>query len=1250
MWFSLLLLVPILAGGGFYFFLSARSRKRSSAESEANLPYTDAAFQWFGIDKGCVVLKRGGAAVLLEISGFDYDTADDSQVAALNTALAEAMRSVTAVSGYGANAGVSINLCAQLGKSDLSDLLENIQRAEDNTTEPGLAGQALLDRLYLKQRADQHPFAQRRYYVVISLTAQAMRQELLAAEEEAEVARVWQEKMEALARQDIEAANNFEEYQPKESFREKMLENLKDGWQELFGTASRVQIGGGITAHPIPAILAQTLRHKAETFLAACQEHGMHGRILTSRQAAEALAHMLYLPTRPSGDYEWEINRETTRLQAVIDLVRNSKLSGEALEKAVQEKLEALDERDRRDRRNTSGSGEVISLFEPRNGQEDGPVDIAAFGSVPVEFEGSYVRLGMSPGVEAAQARLVAAIQTFRSLPTKPLAAARHLESVLAANGRRQSWPRPHFMTSLYTLDWPRQVPMGALYPLIAKAGLEVVINVQIKAIPKRKAQKKLDKARYGIEMSADVDKDRRRIYERSFKVEAIDDLQSQLASDEGIINMVGLRITVRADNPLQLRRDTRQVISLLQGVGLTVAEARFNQALALHSVLPLGLDYLGETFLVGNRTMRNMTAETTACFFPALLPDKAAQGGILIGHDESGSLVRLSEKNLVNPHEIICGMSGSGKTVSELIELRRRLYENPKLRVRYIDPQDVTSRLVKEVDGVVANVAANGSVRFNFLDRFSLGGRPQIFGDLCDVFTTMVVLMQKRSLSDAEHTALKTQLNVLFQHFEQGDSLTAYLMKSLYLRFADKLGFVEEPQSFFRFEQAVEEIYRVVSEEYRVPASGFVVRLKLNEATGEVETRTYQTRQADGSIVESEPGVVLEVLNCYTEARFKRNLYAGGGYSEIEIPVAAFLTIYSTVMEQGWGQIENEAWLAYSLTNYLSGPFPRRAAGSAGWSYPDVEAEARRVSGLPGTHLQIESGPVWYADDEWYARLLQAFQRHLARTGLLDYLDRYTREIVERDLMVGLRYGTPILSDVIPLLAAEPAGLAMALNLEPYCNPNIHGSLFNGHTNLDISSRFFSFNVKGLTDQLRPLRMMQCIELTWREIAGTPRNAGLEFVVVWDEYGTIATQSPEVATYIGIIFKRARALGGKIIVAEQNYETFLSPSGRHVLANAGVIKLLRQNTYAAKFWAGELELTIQEANRLTLAHKGETLVVQMEDGRKNKLWVQYGAHKRTLDMLSTKPQDVQRYEAEQRAGQNLSPVAEMMANLIEQV
>lgn len=1346
------------------------------------LPTTDQALPFYGIVEGVFSLRDGGAAILLEFDGFDFESAGVSSINNLGVVLADAVTAISKIGGQVSN-GVSVSYSLLQRKLDLTSLIAANRKAASRVGETGLAAFARNEEEYLRLLSARQPFIQRRNFIGIALTRQAYQAELYQAELDRQARDEQDDEIDkdadffvatggigpngkvagtstsgrsfddydyleaeadeagSLTRTSGEEEDSSSEGIPRKRRKttKTWLDKLAQGWQEVFGGGSDTRnmfntSASGIQLNPVSAQAITILNQKAEIMASALRQLGLAAWKLSSVSAAEVVAQMLALPTYSTVPLEEALERE-------IKGFSKTKASPRfPLGQAEQEQEDAP----------------KISLFRGRAGSgnrqsstgssEDwGTIDGSSFGYVPLEFKPRHVRVGIPSSLSYAERRYrrkVGRRQYARATREGKNTILLGLDSQGQGQGILYHKPVASYFASLYSTGWPRQATIGVLLPLVTELNLEMCVTVQLVSLTKKKTQGKLEKQREQLELAQYTDNSSKAWYERKMLLDTIDELSQEVAGEEGGLILAGLRIAVRADNLASLTEQTGRVVSLASGVGITMAPALYNQALALYSTLPLGRDYIRTAPLFGKRTTRNMSTFVSSCLFPSLVPEQAAEGGIFVGRGSYGGLTLISTDKLLAPHGITYGASGAGKTMSKQLDISRRLTADPNLSVLYIDPQGVLVKLAHELSGTVLDMSAEAEkkVRLNFLDRFVMGGRPMPFGDLATVFITFLSLMQGQTLSPNEKAAITSALKRLTRHFELGDSLTAHLVAGLKPRFGGALN-LAVPGQIELLHNELEKCYSRLRTLHRIPRQGYLIqvvgeqgraklhfstshyerewlRLRQNKVSSRTQTQT-QKESAIGAVMDggvsevellADTGIELAILKTYADSNEGRNYYAGEGEVRVQIPFAAYDRILHEVnSRKAGGALDRGAWLNVSLLHYLCSDQPRRvvlppslvaaSAESASnarrvseWLVPATysdsrgysrfdrgiaqktlamrepallheltslhKAEGRQTQELEqelayylGTHLVVDSGPVWFSDEGWSEQVSADFAEWFGSSRLFDRLSEEEAPIVLRDLLVGLRYGVPILSDLLPVLACEPYAYDIVRNLETFCDTDISGALFNGHTNVNIYNRFIVFDVKNVNDELRPLRMMQCMQLSWRLITSQAvTTTGLKnYLFVVDEFGVVANQAPEVASYVGILYKRSRAFGCAMWLIDQDASSLQSQAGRYAMSNAGMVEIMRQDEQDLAYWQQMFNLSEEEVNKISNFGPGEAFIILNEPSRRRKIQAKYTMSDGMFRILSTRQADVKRYIAEQQAARGTTDdkLALMLENLM---
>jgi hypothetical protein len=255
----------------------------------------------------------------------------------------------------------------------------------------------------------------------------------------------------------------------------------------------------------------------------------------------------------------------------------------------------------------------------------------------------------------------------------------------------------------------------------------------------------------------------------------------------------------------------------------------------------------------------------------------------------------------------------------------------------------------------------------------------------------------------------------------------------------------------------------------------------------------------------------------------------------------------------------------------------------------------------------------VWYPDPAWFKELAGDFSSLVQDEGVFDSLDLMALGSAIRDSFVELKLGMPILSDLMPFLAAEGASNLVS-NLEQYVDPEVFGKMFNGYTNVALDRRFISFNVRDLGEELlRPIRIFQAINFTWGMVRAVRRPR----LFIADEFGILIQNFHEVGDYMKNLFMRGRFFNLSMTVIVQNVTSLLDyQAALQCVENADRVILMRQQKTAIHRLKAHYDLTDGQVNTLLGAEAGEAL--EMINGR--WLHVKYSLDPQHLKAFDTRP------------------------------
>ena len=204
--------------------------------------------------------------------------------------------------------------------------------------------------------------------------------------------------------------------------------------------------------------------------------------------------------------------------------------------------------------------------------------------------------------------------------------------------------------------------------------------------------------------------------------------------------------------------------------------------------------------------------------------------------------------------------------------------------------------------------------------------------------------------------------------------------------------------------------------------------------------------------------------------------------------------------------------------------------------------------------------------------------------------IDRCARQIYQEFFLDPKEEKMPILEDLYDRLLAqeEPEAHHVAKSLEMY----VHGSqnIFNHRTNVNVTNRLVSFNVKELGGQLKKIGMLIIQDYLWG-IVGKNRAQGISTRYYIDEMHLLLKES-QTAAYMVEIWKRFRKWGGIPTGITQNIKDFLdSTEVENIFENSDFILMLSQGPEDKEILAKKLNLSEEQLTFVTQASVGQGLL-----------------------------------------------------------
>ena len=775
----------------------------------------------------------------------------------------------------------------------------------------------------------------------------------------------------------------------------------------------------------------------------------------------------------------------------------------------------------------------------------------------------------------------------------------------------------------LYVTGYPRSLPFGALFELVRMRDIHMTVALQAKPLDTIKVLDRL-RSRQEILMVTQATSDRRiSDIGRNVRMAQLRELNEELERGTERLFSVGLRVAIHATSRAGLHLALRRVQAQLAGMGYSTALATHNQRRAFLSCLPLGVDYLAQDRVIGGHTVHpNVTSKALACLLPNCIVDFTQDKGILIGVSESdGGLILYNRwsKNIQSPHSFFIASTGGGKTVSIEIELVRELIADPELVCFAIDPQGFMGALAQVVGGEVIRLGPNSKHRINMFDLYSFDAQGEKIAKRLDFLYPMISLMVRTDLTQSDRSALNVAVKGVYDHFENGTSIihTLYHSFSLNPRYA-------------------------------------ALRARLNDTTDSDNTRTpgimsrltdiYREMHARHHIP-----TVGKVAGSMTPTGYRRPVcylknnrwwYAGAGETDEPFEAAQARALVETALSDARvGIAENrreeivgalaEAYRASKRTDFATlrstTPAVRERFDELATSGAQTEAIRAVWAALDAQNKRLGAPAVWYPDPTWFKNLVADFEQLIEEREIFAGLDDAARAMAIRDAFVELKRGMPILSDLLPLLAAEgrvsPSALMLVNNLSQYVDPDTFGPMFNGFTNINLDSRCIVFDTRDLgDDEMRLTETFKALKFIWDKV----RSQRKKYICVVDELGyQLESGYSDVANFNAMLYMRGRAFGLSMIGVVQNLMTLTGiRAARLCLQNSGRKVLLHNEEEALPDIRATLGLTEGECEYILNAAEGESLQLISRKKTKTRLEAQYTLSSQQLAAFDTRVKD----------------------------
>ena len=162
---------------------------------------------------------------------------------------------------------------------------------------------------------------------------------------------------------------------------------------------------------------------------------------------------------------------------------------------------------------------------------------------------------------------------------------------------------------------------------------------------------------------------------------------------------------------------------------------------------------------------------------------------------------------------------------------------------------------------------------------------------------------------------------------------------------------------------------------------------------------------------------------------------------------------------------------------------------------------------------------------------------------------------------------------------------------LEKYTTGSLT-DILDSHTNIDLTNRLVVFDIKDLSESLRPIMMMIIANFVQNEVKLKPKKR----LLVIDE-GWLLLEHEQSARFVSGLVRRARKYYlGVAIISQQATDFLESKYGRAIASQSSLRFLMKQDTTTIESIAREFRLSAFEKNYLLTCDRGDALIIADQD------------------------------------------------------